>query len=133
LALRVNYDRTSVIVHEVIDVAAIVENRGEGELGMMMVELPVPPGFDLLAEQLDHLRQQDVIAKYHVRDARLVIYLRQIRPAESISIPYQLQARLPARVSVPGGVTYAYYDPDLRAMSPPLELQIDPIGGHAAN
>jgi alpha-2-macroglobulin-like protein len=133
LAIDLQYDRTELNVNETLKVTAKVTNRMAQSAPMVMLDLPIPPGFMLQTEDLERLLEkpgapagakQVRIAKYQLTGRTVLIYLRGLEAGESLELEYHLQATLPARVSVPGGRVYEYYDPAKQAQSPAVQLSV---------
>ncbi len=98
---------------------------------MVMVDLPIPAGFVVQREPLEKLVQNRVIEKYEVTSQQLIVYLRELRPDREVKITYQLQATMPVEVNVSGATVYEYYDPEKRARSNNVQLQVLPGNSRA--
>jgi hypothetical protein len=76
---------------------------------MVMLELPVPPGF--VPEGFDPLVADGRIARYQIRPRSVLVYLRGLEPNLPLTLPYRLTARLAIQAEAPGGRVYEYYNP----------------------
>ena len=56
LSIDVHYDRTRLAQDEIASATATVKNNLPTSANMVMVDLGIPPGFDLLSEDLDAYR-----------------------------------------------------------------------------
>jgi hypothetical protein len=127
LAIDLRYDRTQLNVSETLRVNATVTNRMAQTAPMVMLDLPIPPGFTVAADTLDRLNrliEQNVIARYQLTGRTLLVYLRGLDAGKSLELEYALQAGLPVRVTVPGGRAYEYYDPAKQGRSPAVQLTV---------
>jgi uncharacterized protein YfaS (alpha-2-macroglobulin family) len=122
--IQVDYDRRSLAVNDVIKATATVSPRGTVKLPMVMVDLPIPPGFQLVTDDLEKLVQQNVVAKFEVKSGQLLVYLHELQPEVSVKLPYQLRATMPLAVNFRGGTVYEYYDPAKRSHSPNVTIEV---------
>jgi hypothetical protein len=124
LSISVSYDRTTLSSDDIIKAKAAVTRRGTLQGGMVIVDLGIPPGFTVLTGDLEKLRNHNVIQRYELTPRKIILYLSEIRAGETLSIPYRLKARFPLRAKSPASAVYEYYNPAVRAESPPLQLTV---------
>ncbi|MDP1563273.1 MAG: alpha-2-macroglobulin family protein, partial [Pirellulaceae bacterium] len=122
--IQVDYDRRSLAVNDLIQASATVSQNGNAAIPMVMVDLPIPPGFQLVPDDLEKLVQQQVIEKFEVKAGQLLVYLRELRPEGPIKLGYHLRATMPLEVNVNGGTVYEYYDPAKRSNSPNVTVKV---------
>ncbi len=122
--IQVDYDRRSLAVNDSITATATVSQSGHIKIPMVMVDLPIPPGFQLVADDLAKLVEQNVVAKFEVKSSQLLVYLRELQRETPIKIRYQLRATMPLEASVKGGTVYEYYDPAKRSQSPNVTVEV---------
>src|SRR5205085_1134898 len=80
---------------------------------MVMVELPVPPGFVPSADDFVALvKPGGKVAKYQVRPGGVLLYLTGLDAGESLNVKYHLRATMPVKAAAAGAHAYEYYDPD---------------------
>jgi uncharacterized protein YfaS (alpha-2-macroglobulin family) len=120
----VAYDRTEVAVGETIKAKATVSNGAAKAVSMVMLELPVPAGFALVADDLDKLVNEGRIDKFQLTPRGAVVYLRSAEPNKPLELAYRLRATSPARVSVAGARVYAYYDPHNEGRSDAIAMTV---------
>ncbi len=124
-AVELTYDRTQLPVGERIQATAHVVNQTERSAPMVMVELPIPPGFAFSADDIvDAMRANKRIAKYQVQPRTVLLYLTGLDAGESLKVAYHLRATTPAKVTAAGARVYEYYDPDRRGSSPAVRLTV---------
>ncbi len=124
LAIRLDYDKTSLKVHEQLQATARVTNRTSGSAPMVMLDLPIPAGFELETDDLAALQKQDKIAKYQITPRSAVVYLRALPPAEPLELTYHLRATMPVKLTVPPARVYEYYNPDQQAFASATPLTV---------
>jgi alpha-2-macroglobulin-like protein len=124
LALAIDYDRTELAVGETVAATATVTNRTPAAAPMVLLDLPVPGGFAAVAEDFAGLVTEGTVAKFQVGPRGVTVYLRGLEPGKPLKLKYRLRATLPAKVTVPGGAAYEYYDPDVRGASPATRFTV---------
>jgi hypothetical protein len=93
---------------------------------MVMVELPVPPGFAADVGPLNRLIAQHIVDKVEVQPRRVLVYLRGLDVGQELSLPYRLEARQPARVTAAAARVYEYYAPEREGFSTAARLTAEP-------
>ena len=63
LAIEVKYDRTRLAQTEVATATATIANKTDAIAKMVMVDLGIPPGFDLMSEDLQAMVEKTADAK----------------------------------------------------------------------
>ena len=110
------FDRDVVPVGDLIRVTASVWNRGRETAPMTMLELPIPPGFEL-AEDLTKLVADRSVDRVEMKPGKAVLYLRALEGEKVREVSYRLRALTPVKITVPAATVYEYYDPERRAIS----------------
>jgi len=110
--LDVSYDRKNLAVDDSVNVEVTARYIGPGETGMVVLDLPVPPGFDVWTPDLDELAGSGVISRWEKTANHIIIYIRGMKRDESLVIRYRLKALYPIEAAVGPSRIYEYYDPD---------------------
>jgi uncharacterized protein YfaS (alpha-2-macroglobulin family) len=126
LAITLDYDRTELAVGGAVAVKAAVVNRQEVSAPMVMLDLPVPPGFAPAAEDFQALVTKGSIARFQAQPRSVLVYLRGLEPGQKLELGYRLRATMPVRVAAPGARVYEYYDPQKQATSRPERFVVRP-------
>jgi uncharacterized protein YfaS (alpha-2-macroglobulin family) len=126
LAITLSYDRTELAVGGAVKAAATVVNRQALAAPMVMLDLPVPPGFAPVAEDFEALVKKGTIARYQVLPRSVLVYLRGLEAGARLELAYALRATMPVRVASPGGRVYEYYDPQKQGRSPATRFVVRP-------
>jgi uncharacterized protein YfaS (alpha-2-macroglobulin family) len=126
LAITLDYDRTELAVGGAVAVKATVVNRQEVSAPMVMLDLPVPPGFAPAAEDFQALVTKGTIARFQAQPRSVLVYLRGLEPGQRLELGYRLRATMPVRVAAPGARVYEYYDPQKQATSRPERFVVRP-------
>jgi hypothetical protein len=124
LAVSLDYNRTELAVNDTVQATARVENRRKETAPMVMLDLPIPPGFAPLSEDFDSLVQAGTIARFQVAARQILVYLRQLAPARALELSYRLRATMPVKVATPGARAYEYYAPERQSHSRGAHLEV---------
>jgi hypothetical protein len=122
LSIDIRYDRGDMAVGESLAATAVVTNRMPQAAPMVIVDLPIPPGFAIDADDLAAMKSKGLLEKYQLTPRSAVVYLRTLPPAKSLELRYKLQATMPVKVTAPAGKVYEYYDPAKTSQSLPQQL-----------
>jgi uncharacterized protein YfaS (alpha-2-macroglobulin family) len=98
---------------------------------MMLVDLGIPPGFEVLAEDLNRLVEQGLYKEEGVRLSRfdltgrqIILYLEDLAYGEPFAFSFRLRAKYPMKAQAPASVAYDYYNPDVRAVARPQAVTV---------
>jgi len=90
---------------------------------MVLVDLGIPPGFEVDTTAFEELRDQGRVAKFELTGNQVILYLRELSSTSPSQFTYSLRAKYPLRVQTPPSRVYEYYEPENRAQSEPVLLQ----------
>ena len=124
LHIDVAYDRTQLAVDDTVTVNVVVTNDAIEYADMVMVDLGIPPGFDLQRADLDALVGEAVFSRYEATPRRLLLYFTVIRPENPVEFSYRIVARDPIRAQAPASRVYSYYNPEVEAEAAPVEVEV---------
>jgi alpha-2-macroglobulin-like protein len=125
LAIRLDYDRTNLQVGQEITVKASVTNQMTDAAPMVMLDLPIPAGFQVQAEDFAVMVSKGQIVKFQMTPRSVIVYLLRLNPGQPLELQYRLRATMPVKLQAPGGVVYEYYDRDKRGNSPTVPLVVN--------
>jgi uncharacterized protein YfaS (alpha-2-macroglobulin family) len=88
----------------------------------------VPPGFEVVTEDLDQLISQSdklvtKIRRYELTGKQIVLYMENLD--YKISFGYRLRAKLPLKAQVPPSSVYDYYNPEVSGNQPPSLVSVE--------
>jgi uncharacterized protein YfaS (alpha-2-macroglobulin family) len=130
LSIAVNYDRTHLAQDDVAHATATVKNNLPGAAKMVMVDLGIPPGFELLTEDLETYIEKSAnkksgrLEKFNLTATQAILYFDSIAPRDQISIAYRLRAKYPIRAKTFVSRVYEYYTPEVGALARPIDLEV---------
>lgn len=120
LDIEVTWDKTQLAVTDIATCTARVTNRSDAGLKMVMVDLGVPPGFQVLTDRLEAQVSAGEIMRYELPGQQVTIYLEAIAPGAVVDLSFDVQARYPLAVQAPPSAAYLYYDTATRAETSPV-------------
>jgi anti-sigma factor RsiW len=124
LKISVDYDATTVKKDDLLKCRVSIRYNREGAAEMTIVDLGIPPGFELQPEAFESLKERRVIERYSVTGRQAILYLRQIRGNHPVEFEYRLKAKFPVRAKTPVSTVYQYYEPEVRAEAAPVLLTV---------
>jgi hypothetical protein len=122
MRLDLEYDRTEMVVNDMVTVMATVELLTPGGANMLLVRLDIPPGFAVQRDDWEKMVDQGVISDYELDIHEVRAYLSRVVTNQPITMTYRLQARLPVRATAPGATAYDFYRPDQQDVSGPVQI-----------
>jgi uncharacterized protein YfaS (alpha-2-macroglobulin family) len=130
LSINLAYDRTHLAQDDVATATATIKNNLNKTANMVMVDLGIPPGFDLLAEDLqDYLeksaaRKGGRLEKFSLTATQAILYFDSIAPGGTVTLHVRYRAKYPIRARTFASRAYEYYDPEVSSMARPVQLEI---------
>ncbi|HVY94915.1 MAG TPA: hypothetical protein VHA14_19265, partial [Bryobacteraceae bacterium] len=130
LSIDVKYDRTTLATNQIATATATVRNNLPGSANMVMVDLGIPPGFDLLTEDLDNYREKPAarggghLEKFSITATQAILYFDSIPANGRLSLTYRLRAKYPVKAHTFQARVYEYYAPDVGSSAAPVQLTV---------
>lgn len=120
--LDVAYPAGTVGVGEAAGVDVRVANTTGERMEMVMLQLGVPPGFDVVMRGLNEAVAAGVVSRADRTASGVDAYLYGLDPAEALELSFDIVPRMPAAVQAPASVAYLYYDPAVRTETEPTSV-----------
>ncbi len=124
LYIDIEYDRTELTRGDIIKADVTVGLRDVKPSSMIIVDLGIPPGFSLLSEDLERLKNNGAISKYSLTSRQAILYLDGLGPGQIMKFAYRLRARFPVKAKTPPALIYEYYQPERKHSAAPVELKV---------
>jgi uncharacterized protein YfaS (alpha-2-macroglobulin family) len=130
LSIDVAYDRTHLAQDDIATATATVKNNMPKSANMVMVDLGIPPGFDLLSEDLQAYQEKSAgrksgrLEKFSLTATQAILYFDSFASGETIRIPFRLRAKYPIRAKTFQSRVYEYYDPEVSSLTRPVQLEV---------
>ena len=132
LSIDVAYDRTHLAQDDIATATATIKNNLPKPANMVMVDLGIPPGFDLLTEDLQSYREKSVgqksgrLEKFSLTATQAILYFDSLAPGDTVTLRFRLRAKYPIRARTFRSRVYEYYDPDVNSVARPVQLDVRP-------
>jgi hypothetical protein len=130
LSIDVTYDRTRLAQNDIATEKVTIHNNLKKTANMIMVDLGIPPGFDLLSEDLQTLQEKPPatasgrLEKFSLTATQAILYFDGLSPRQSITFNVRLRAKYPIRARTFQSRIYEYYDPAQNATARPVQLEV---------
>jgi len=130
LAINVAYDRTHLAQDDIATATATIANNLPKAANMVMVDLGIPPGFDLLSEDLQTYVEKTAgqksarLEKFSLTATQAILYFNSIAPGDVVTLHFRLRAKYPIRARTFRSRVYEYYDPDISSVARPVQLEV---------
>ena len=130
LFIGVTYDRTHLAQNDIATATASIRNNLPKTANMVMVDLGIPPGFELLSEDLQGFqekgsgKQAGRLEKFSLTATQAILYFNALGPRQTVTLSYRLRAKYPIHAHTFQSRVYEYYDPDVSFMARPVQLEV---------
>ena len=120
------FDATTVKVDERLTCLVTLKYNLPGVAQLPIVDLGIPPGFEVDPAAFDELREDGLIDRYELTGPQVILYLRRIEQGAPVKFSYRLKAKYPVRAKTPTTTAYRYYQPEEKAEAAPVVLTVSP-------
>jgi len=130
LSIDVAYDRSSLAENDIATATATVRNNLPKSANMVMVDLGIPPGFDLLSEDLQAYVEKSAaqksgrLQKFSLTATQAILYFDSLAAGDTVSLSFRLRAKYPIRARTFPSRAYEYYEPEVNAVARPVQLEV---------
>jgi hypothetical protein len=130
LSIDVAYDRTHLAQNDIATATATVKNNLSKSANMVMVDLGIPPGFDLLSEDLQAYQEKSAgrksghLEKFSLTATQAILYFDTFAPGDTVTLQFRLRAKYPIRAHTFQSRVYEYYDPEVNSTTRPAQFDV---------
>jgi hypothetical protein len=130
LSIDVAYDRTQLAQSDIATATATITNNLPKPANMVMVDLGIPPGFDLLSEDLQTYREKSAernsgrLEKFTLTATQAILYFDSIASGDTVTLSFRLRAKYPVLARTFKSRVYEYYDPEVSSVARPVKLEV---------
>ena len=130
LSINVTYDRTRLAQNDIATEKVTLHNNLNKTANMIMVDLGIPPGFDLLNEDLQVFQEKSSgtmsgrLEKFSLTATQAILYFDGLSPKQTVMLTVRLRAKYPIRARSFQSRVYEYYDPAQNATAHPVQLEV---------
>jgi uncharacterized protein YfaS (alpha-2-macroglobulin family) len=117
LSIAITYDRASLLVNETVTAKVSVNNLTNSTQNMVLVTLGVPPGFEVLTDDLASYLANGQLSRFELTGKQLTLYLTALAASATQDFQYRLRATMPVKAVDGGAEVHLYYQPDQKAQS----------------
>ncbi len=121
--IDVDYDRTKLSINDIVSVDVSIRLNRQGTAQMVMVDLGIPPGFEVQTPTLDELVGKK-IQKYTITPRQLIIYLDEVNSKKPVQLSYSIKAKYPIKAKVRSSRVYEYYNTSDEGVEQPIEMKV---------
>ncbi|OFW57221.1 MAG: hypothetical protein A2133_06865 [Actinobacteria bacterium RBG_16_64_13] len=125
--IEVGYDTKDVAVNDLVTVNVKIKYDPPEPIkaGMVVLDVSVPTGFAAVEDSLAKLLEQPNIKRYDVAGRKVIVYIEDMNPGDTVSFSFKALALYPVRGKGGASVVYSYYTPDWRGetLSAALNVQ----------
>jgi uncharacterized repeat protein (TIGR01451 family) len=127
LSIDLQYDRTTLTVDDtILCTVTVTNNIPDSVTRIGMIDLGIPPGFQVFWEDFQKAVEEEKIFKYESTNRQLSLYLHPLSYGDPLSMTYRLQAKYPLKVSTPKSTAYSYYTPNEKDETKPVTITVTP-------
>lgn len=124
LAITVAYDKTTLEVNDTVEATVTVVNTTEATLSMILVDVGLPPGFQVVDEDLQAYMAEGQLSKFEKTGKQLTLYLFDIAPQGTQAYTYRLRATMPVKAVDGGATAYPYYEPEEKSVAESTTIEV---------
>ena len=130
LSIDVGYDRTHLAEKDIATATATVRNNLSKTANMVMIDVGIPPGFDLLSEDLQSLQEKTAgdksgrLEKFSLTGTQAILYFNSLAPHQTTTVIFRLRAKYPIHAHTFQSRVYEYYDPEVGSVARPVQLEV---------
>ncbi|HUV04257.1 MAG TPA: alpha-2-macroglobulin family protein [Armatimonadota bacterium] len=125
ISINVDFDRTTLAKDDIVTSTVKIAYNGSGTANMVMVDLGTPPGFQVMAEDLEALVGGKVVQRYTITSRQVILYFEKLEGGKPVEFKYRLKAKFPIRARTPKSTAYLYYNPEINDVAPPVNMVVE--------
>lgn len=125
LDINVSYDRTKLSTKDILKAKATLKYQGDVPTFMVMVDLGIPPGFNVEPGDFAEMVGKKQVQRFTVTSRTVTLYLGDVKPGDVLNFEYTLKPKYPLRAQTPSTVAYEYYTPANRVEARPVEITVE--------
>ncbi|PIE33747.1 hypothetical protein CSA56_10500 [candidate division KSB3 bacterium] len=122
--IQVNYDKTELSKDDTITASVVVTNNRPARTSMVIIDLGVPPGFEVQTNDLAGYVTKGVFSRFNLTGRQIIVYLDYVDQDKPVEFSYRLKAKFPVKAKTPKSTVYEYYNPDVNDEALPQEIVV---------
>ncbi len=125
MSIEISYDKTELVKDDVLTANVLISNNRPAQANMVIVDLGIPPGFDVMAGDLAELVDDGSISRFNLTGRQIIVYLDVVDQKKPVEFSYRLKAKFPVKAKTPKSTVYEYYNPDIKDEALPQEITVN--------
>lgn len=125
LDIDVDYDKTTLEKNDMATAMVTVKNNIPETANMVIVDLGIPPGFEVQTEDLDKMVSDKVITKYSIAARQVILYFDKIKGNDKVEFKYKVKAKISIKAQSGQSKVYKYYEPEVNSVTQPKEITVN--------
>jgi hypothetical protein len=89
---------------------------------MVIVDIGIPPGFEVLTDDLTTLVERKVLQKFELTPRQVICYLDRIEGGATVEWQFRMRAKMPVKAKTGRTTAYEYYAPQESVVVKPVIL-----------
>ncbi len=122
--IQVSYDKTELVKDDMLTANVVVTNNRPERANMVIVDLGIPPGFEVQAGDLNEHVSSETISRFNLTGRQIIVYLDYVDQKQPVTFSYRLKAKFPVKAKTPKSTVYEYYNPDVSDEALPQEITV---------
>jgi len=125
LQIGTDYSTQQLATDDLLKVRVTLNYHRPERASMTLVDLGIPPGFDVEIDSFRKLVETGLIRRFEPKGRQVTLYFDSI-PGDGVPVvfEYSLRAKFPVKAQAPASVAYQYYEPEIRDESKPVLLTV---------
>jgi CD109 antigen len=118
LKINVNYDADEVAVSDEVRVAVDLSYNppDKMEAGMLVVDIPVPTGFEAVKESIEKaVNSNKKFKRFDISGRKVIFYIENMLPGDRLNFEFRVKALYPVKARGAASQAYSYYRPEIAA------------------
>jgi uncharacterized protein YfaS (alpha-2-macroglobulin family) len=124
LSIDVIYDKRELEKDDMVTCKVTVVNNKPATANMVLVDLGIPPGFEVQTDGLTELVENGTIKKFNLTNRQIIIYFDKLIPKQPVELKYRIRAKFPIKAKTRVSRVYEYYNPEVESFAEPVELVV---------
>ncbi|MFH1548989.1 MAG: MG2 domain-containing protein [Planctomycetota bacterium] len=125
MSIAVKYDKTSLTVNDMITANVKVTCSRPVIYDMVMIDLGIPPGFEVQTGDLAALVEKGLITRFETTGRQIILYVEKLDGSQGMEFSYRMKAKFVLKAKSPKSKVYRYYNPEEKGESRPIELEVN--------
>ncbi|MBM3240529.1 DUF4159 domain-containing protein [Candidatus Poribacteria bacterium] len=124
LSIDVVYDKRELEKDDMVTCKVTVVNNKPATANMVLVDLGIPPGFEVQTDGLTELVESGTIKKFNLTSRQIIIYFDKLISKQPVELKYRIRAKFPIKAKTRVSRVYEYYNPEVESFAEPVELVV---------